>query len=249
MKLFVLCFISAAGLAATASAQMVSDHDRQDALRHYRAGEQALRHEAFDEAGREFQLAVKLDPRLELAHYGLGQVGMSTKHYAAAIRSFTNCREAYLTNAADALLDQSAARQRLDDRIRALEDAKNGFEMGIASTANTQASINILAMQINQLKYDRGHGDANNPGKVPAWISVALGSAFFRTDAFPDAEREFRAALSSEPKLGEAHNNLAVVLMLTKRYDESQLEVKAAEAAGFKVNQQFKDDLKRAMGK
>ena len=54
----------------------------------------------------------------------------------------------------------------------------------------------------------------------------------------------FRAAT---PKLGEAHNNLAVVLMLTKRYPEATEELKAAEAAGFKVNPQFKEDLKKAL--
>lgn len=249
MKVTMLALICVTGLAAAASAQIVSDHDRQDALRHYRSGEQALRREALDEAAREFLRAAKLDPRLELAHYGLGQVYMGTKRYPAAIRAFVSCREAYQANIADALVDQNSARHRLDDRIRALEDAKSGLEMGITRTANTQATINRLDMQINQLKYDRGRGDAAAPGHVPAWISIALGSALFRTDAFAEAEREFREALKAEPKLGEAHNNLAVVLMLTKRYDEAAKEVQAAEAAGFKVSPQFKDDLKHAASK
>jgi hypothetical protein len=47
-----------------------------------------------------------------------------------------------------------------------------------------------------------------------------------------------------EPKLGEAHNNLAVVCMLTDRLDAAEEEVKVAEKAGFRVNPQFKEDLK-----
>jgi Flp pilus assembly protein TadD len=61
-----------------------------------------------------------------------------------------------------------------------------------------------------------------------------------------DAEREYRAALAVDPKLGEAHNNLAVVCMLTGRYGEAEQEIKAAEKSGFKVNPQLKEDLKKA---
>ncbi len=51
-----------------------------------------------------------------------------------------------------------------------------------------------------------------------------------------DAEREYRAASKVEPKLGEAHNNLAVVLVLTGRLDDAEREMKAAEKAGFRVS-------------
>ena len=248
MKTLTLALALVVVAWSSALAQVVSDRDRDDALRHYRSGEQALRREAVEEAAREFQQAARLDPRLEIAHYGLGQVYMTTRRYTLAIRAYETCREAFRANAADALQDQSAAKQRTDDRIRALEDARNGYEVGTARTANTIATINLLQQQINQLKLQRGRG-ADRPEQVPAWISIALGSAFFRNDAFADAEREFREALSADPKVGEAHNNLAVVLMLVKRYDEAEKEVVAAEAAGFKVNPQFKADLKRAAGK
>jgi hypothetical protein len=47
--------------------------------------------------------------------------------------------------------------------------------------------------------------------------------------------------------MGEAHNNLAVVCMLTGKLDEAQIEMKAAEASGFRVNPRFKEDLERAV--
>src|SRR5207249_701082 len=118
----------------------------------------------------------------------------------------------------------------------------------IAKTANTQATILRLDTQIKQLQYQR-HRGAERPEGTPAWISLALGSAYFRTSAMPDAEREYREALKAEPNLGEAHNNLAVVCMLTGRYDEAEQEVAAAEKAGFRVNPQFKQDLKAKRGK
>ena len=235
-------------LTVAAAAQIVTERNRTDALRRYRSGEKALRNEAYLEAEREFQEAVKLDPVLDLAHYGLGQVFMATKRYAEAVRAYRNCRQAFSTMAAEALQDRTGYERRLDDQIRALEDAKSGYEMGIAKTANTPATILRLDSQIKQLKYQRKRGP-ERPEGVPAWISVALGSAYFRTNAMQDAEREYREALKDEPNLGEAHNNLAVVCMLTGRYDEAEREVAAAEKAGFKVNPQFKQDLKAKSGK
>jgi Tfp pilus assembly protein PilF len=103
--------------------------------------------------------------------------------------------------------------------------------------------------QIRQLEGMRRRDSTVGTVVTPAYISVALGSAYFRTNAFPDAEREWRAALAANPKLGEAHNNLAVVLMLTGRFDEAEREVELAEKAGHKVSDRFKDDLKAAKAK
>jgi Tfp pilus assembly protein PilF len=145
------------------------------------------------------------------------------------------------------LESEAVRQQRIDDRILALEDDKRSYESGGTNqTANTQATIQRLQMQINGLKAQR-HRSSDAPQRVPAWISVALGSAYFRTDAMADAEREFGEALKVEPKLGEAHNNLALVFMVSGRYREADREVKAAESAGFKVNPQFKEDLKKAL--
>ena len=45
---------------------------------------------------------------------------------------------------------------------------------------------------------------------------LALGSAYFRTEQFPDAEREYKAAIAVEPKSGEAFNNLAALYLQTE---------------------------------
>ena len=48
---------------------------------------------------------------------------------------------------------------------------------------------------------------------VPPWVSLALGSAYFRAERFEDAEREYKATIAADSKAGEAHNNLAVVYL------------------------------------
>jgi Flp pilus assembly protein TadD len=80
---------------------------------------------------------------------------------------------------------------------------------------------------------------------VPVGVTLALGTAHFQAGSLADAEQEFRAALVADPRSGDAHNNLAVVCMLTSRLDEAEREVKLAEKAGVPVNPRLKDEIRR----
>ena len=68
---------------------------RREAVDHYRAGQWALQEQVWGEAEQEFQEAVRLDPLLASAHYGLGQVYMATKRYAEAVIAYRACRDAF----------------------------------------------------------------------------------------------------------------------------------------------------------
>jgi len=85
-----------------------------------------------------------------------------------------------------------------------------------------------------------------NTYDTPAEVSLALGSAYFRNGNLGDAEREYKAAIAVNPKLGEAHNNLAVVYLLTDRASLAGDEIKVAEKAGFHVNPGLKQQVKEA---
>jgi Flp pilus assembly protein TadD len=87
------------------------------------------------------------------------------------------------------------------------------------------------------------------PLPVPAGLSMALGSAYYRTGDLEGAEREYLEAVRVDPAFGEAHSNLAVLYMFTSRLDQAELEVALAEKSGFKVNPRLKDDLKKQRGK
>jgi tetratricopeptide (TPR) repeat protein len=227
--------------AGSARAQPARNH--LDAKRHLRLGQQQLRAGQWDQAEAEFQAAIQVEPSLELAHYSLGQVYMATKRYPAAVSAYTACREAFVqSNARRALGDLSAQRQ-LDDFIQMLEDQKTALGTGRGNVlSGGQFEID---RRIADLRILQSHSKATSA--IPAWISLALGSAEFRSGALADAEREYIEALKADPKLGEAHNNLAVVYMLTGRYDEARAEITAAEKSGFRINPQLATDLKHAL--
>jgi Tfp pilus assembly protein PilF len=236
-------FVFASMLTAPAVAQTTMK-DHIEAMKHLRLGQENLRAEKWDLAEREFKETVKLEPALELGHYGLGQVYMATKRYPAAVDAYQACSTAYNGNVAARASDDLLAERRVDDQVRALEDERAVIGGQRATPINNNATAD-LDRRIADLKSLRFH-DMKSAPPVPAWISVALGSAYFRSGAIADAEREYRAALAVDQKIGEAHNNLAVVLMLTTRFDDAEAEIKAAEKAGFKVNPQLKEDLKKA---
>ena len=247
----VWALLAAAVLSASQGelGKAVAERDHVDALRHYRLGQDALHSEHLDIAEREFQAAARLDPTLELAPYGLGQVYMALKQYRQAIAAYTKCGEVIRGNAALVAGDEIAYQRRIDDSIKALEDELHLYS-GPGRTANTpaaQANIRNIETRIRAMKDAKHRAIGGPPAPTPAWLSLALGSAYFRTDALPDAEREYRAAIAVDPKLGEAHNNLAVVYVTTRRYSEADAEIRAAEKAGFRVNPQLKEDVKKAL--
>jgi tetratricopeptide (TPR) repeat protein len=240
----VLSSMVATPVAAQPAIATLPVREHIEAMRHLRAAQEHMHAEQWDKAEAEFKNAVKLEPTLEMAHYGLGQVYMNTKRFPAAVAAYIDCRDAFVANTGRLASNDLAAQRQLDDQIRILED-----ERTLQATGRVKAMLSggpaDLDRRISEMKASRFHDAKAMPG-IPAWISIALGSAYFRSGAMADAEREYRAALAVDPKLGEAHNNLAVVCLLTGRYPEADEEIKAAEKAGFKVNPQLKEDVKKA---
>jgi tetratricopeptide (TPR) repeat protein len=233
---------------AAPSQAAVGGDNRREALEHYRAGEAALSSEHYDEAVVEFQKAISIDPLLVMAHYGLGQAHMALKDYPAAVRAYLNCRKAFHEDLASRYQSEMEWGRRIDDQISALQDQIGILSSGRPNSGSQRplSSVNVtnLQQQIDTLRARRKVG-ASVVVKTPPWISVALGSAYFRSNELTDAEREYKAALDADPKIGEAHNNLAVVQMLTGRLEEAEQELKLAEKAGFHVNPGLKKDLQK----
>ncbi|HXW07660.1 MAG TPA: tetratricopeptide repeat protein [Vicinamibacterales bacterium] len=242
-------FLTCAGLLllGTAAAAAQTERQKEEALLHVKAGNAALEVERWDEAAREFNAAIQLDPRLELAYCGLGRVHMATRRYPRAIDAFTSCRNVFLGNVAEGQGQQLEIEQRIDKQLLNLKDQRSALQSGRVRSRDVQASLRRVDDQIRQLERLRGRAPGAAPA-VPPYILTALGSAYFRAGAFAEAEREWREAVSVDPSVGEIHNNLAVVLMLTNRLDEAEKEIALAERHGFRVSQGLKDDLEARKG-
>jgi len=240
--------VAAFALAPVAAPAPAQDegHAAQDALRHYRAGQDALTHEHFDQAEQEFRLAIRLDPLLVAAHYGLGQTMMATKRYPEAVDAFVAARDAFARGQVLAAGDAMAMQRRLDDQIRALQDdvASAQRQTSGSNAESIQRAIGRNEDQIKTLQGLRKRG-GEGPQPTPHWLSFALGSAYFRTGDLVKAEQEYRAALKQKPDLGEGHLNLGVVCMLTGRLDEAEREIALAEKAGIRIPPGLTEELRK----
>lgn len=229
-------------------AQMVNDARREEALQHYRNGQELMQDEQFEKAEQEFARAIERDPLLTLAHYGRGQAFMALQRYPSAIQAFMGCREAYRTIFSLRQSQTVAVDRRANEEIRELKDAINSLRSGriksmggVASTVDTRVAQ--LENRIRDLERMRQQG--TGIFETPAEVSLALGSAFFRNKQREDAEREWVAAIEVNPRLGEAHNNLAVLYMLSGRKKEAEDAVREAERAGYRVNPGLKADIRK----
>jgi Tfp pilus assembly protein PilF len=232
--------------ATVLSAQTLTPQQNRESLDHFRAGMEALQRENYEGAETEFSAAVKIDPLFDAAFYGLGQTYMRQHRFDRAVTAYLQCREAFKQNAARDAMGGIESDQQVQERIKVLEDQQRALERTsqAGSSSSVPQAISRVRDQINILKSRKSRGQGT-VAPVPAGISLALGSAYFRAGSTADAEREYKAAIEVDPKFGEAHSNLAVVYMTTGRPDLADEEVKAAEKAGFKVNPQLKEDLKK----
>ena len=220
-----------------AAQQLADEQTRRQALEFYRAGQDHMAAERFDLAVEAFTSAIDKDPLLTVAHYQRGQAFMNLRRYGSAIQAYKGCIEAMARLHA---LEQSSKFQvdkQREDEIRELRTE-------VANLKNlSPLKRSVLDQRLRALEQQRAVWNAEF--RPPAVVLLALGSAYFRNGDLATAELEWESAVDADPKYGEAHNNLAVVYMMTMRKKEAENAIKAAEKSGFRVNPQLKEDIRR----
>ena len=212
-----LATISAAVASAQPPPRLNAEAERAQV--HYRLGWESLRSEAFAAAAKEFQQAIDLNPKYALAFCGLGKAHMGLRRFPNAVTAFETCRDFYVAKAGEKFSGQFDANRQRQDRIMELQELSRQLRTG-PQNRSTQDQQRQIDNAIRQTQDETMRGtNVTIDGGAPAFISLALGSAYFRAQRLADAEREYKATIAADPKAGEAHNNLGVVYMLTGRLD------------------------------
>ncbi len=242
----IICLALVLLLGATTSFAQgaVSPGDRDRARIQNRLGWEDMQSEKWERAAKSFQNAIDIDPMFEVPHYGLGRARMALKNYHGAIDAYVRCRDLYQAQAGKVFTSAQEAQRYRRDRLTEIDDQIRQGQSG----PQTPQRLEMLRQMENvrrdvQESLQRGN-DMSINSTVPAWVSLALGSAYFRSAQLGDAEREYKAAISADSRAGEAHNNLAVVFFETNRIAEAEASVKDAKKAGFKVNPQLEQAIK-----
>jgi tetratricopeptide (TPR) repeat protein len=227
-----------------AFAQLSPDQAKK-AQAHYKAGLELMSAENWEKAAEEFKAAVSIDPLMAMAYYNLGQCRMSQKRYVEAVTAFQDCRSAFERLASASQAEREARERQRRDEVNELRDDLQRLRYLKQPSASLQIQMEERLRQLESIQYRDRAGDA----MVPAGVYLALGSAYFRQGKLEDAEREYRQAIAQDKKLGAAHNNLAVIYLMTGRPEEAETAIKDAERNGFSVNPALKNDVKAAKEK
>ena len=223
--------------ASTAHAQLADEAKRREAIAMFRTGQEYMSAEQFERAAEAFGKAIAADALLSVAHYSLGQANMNLRRYASATKAYRDCIEAMRT-----LSDLRQTNRFQVDKLREEEIIELKRVLERSAVAGRAPTLMGLEQRLRDLENQRAStGTAFRP---PAEVLLALGSAYFRNGEREAAEANWKASIEVNPKYGEAHNNLAVIYMQTGRLADAEQEMKLAEKNGFRVNPQFKTDLK-----
>ena len=229
-------------IAAPALAQ--SPGDRNKARTQNRLGWDYMKSEQFENAARAFQEAVETDPTFEMPWYGLGRAHLAMKQFVAAASALSRCRDLYVAQAGRQFTNQQEAQRYRQDRITEIDEMIRRLESG-PQTLQVQDQLRQVREQKRQIQeYITRGATMNIEASVPAWVSLSLGSAYFRSGKLQDAEREFKAAVDADRRSGEALSNLAVVYLETERFKLALESIEAAKKTGFKVNPELEKEIR-----
>jgi tetratricopeptide (TPR) repeat protein len=242
MRRFLTLVTLAVTVVTAAIAQ--TQADRQRARVQNKLGWEDMRAEAWEKAVKSFQGAIAIDPTFETPYYGLGRAYMALKKFDFAIVAYEKCRDLYRAQAGRQFTNAQEAQRFRQDRITEIDEQIRMTQSGPMTPARQD-----LLRQLQNVRRDiqeniqRGNNMTIESG-VPAWVSLALGSAYFRATRLSDAEHEYKATLAADNKSGEAHNNLAVVYLETQRFTDALAELNAAKKIGFKVNPELEKAIR-----
>ena len=231
-------FLVLALLTLVASSPVVAQNpaDRSRAATQNRLGWDYMRTESWDKAAAAFQSAIDIDPTFEVPYYGLGRADMALKQYVAAIAALSKCRELYQAQVGRQFANAQEAQRYRQDRITEIDEQIRQVN-SMPPSIQQQDQLRQLGNHRRDIQDAITKGvNVNLDATVPAWVSLSLGSAYFRAGKMTDAEREYKATIAADNKSGEAHNNLAVVFLETGRFSDALASINAAKKTGFKVN-------------
>ena len=223
---------------------MAQAPDRNKSRAQNRLGWEYMQGEQFDNAVKAFQLAVEIDPTFEMPWYGLGRAHLALKQFVSASSALERCRALYEAQVGRQFTNQQEAQRYRQDRITEIDEMLRQVQSGPQTPAR-QDQARQLQEQRRQLQefIARGNTVAISTG-VPAWVSLSLGSSYFRSGKMTEAEREFKAATEADRRSGEALSNLAVVYLETQRFSLALEAVESAKKTGFKVNPELEKAIR-----
>lgn len=180
-----------------------------------------------EEASREYQSAIGLNPDYVEAHNDLGIVYDKQGKFDEAVREYQTAlklRPEHI-EAHNNLGIVYEKQGRYDDAVIEFQTILRIRPDSINAHKNLGMVLKKLSRYEEAIKEFR---DAIKISPEDAVLHNSLGAVFFEQRQFDDASREFRTSVRLSPDYAEAHNNLGLIFRNQKQFDEAAREFHTA---------------------
>jgi tetratricopeptide (TPR) repeat protein len=181
------------------------------------------------------------------ASYLLAQIHLKRRELSRALDAITTAEKNYAANARFQNFSHQDYLDRLRQQREGLETQRTQIERKIQAMAGSsnpekgrlEQEIQLFVQSIREI--DRR---LNSPVaatiEIPADFFYIHGNILFQSGSPVGAAAQYREAIRLDPRHGNAYNNLALASFSLGKYREALDYLLQAEAAGVKVNPDFK---------
>jgi protein O-GlcNAc transferase len=215
----------------------------------------------YEDAKERFEQVLQSLPNHAEARFYLGCSHYSTNDYQAALVELSRAIESYpewqkykydretehYHYAQSRIIElQNELRQMLGDGN--YNAYMSGGLKGLHSVPKEDAArvINIQR-ELTAMKEVVLPKSANE--EIPAPYYLHTGNCYLRLKKYNEAFENYQRAVQADPKLAEAHHNLALIYYMAKQYENSWKHLELAKQYGAKTNPDFEKALKEKLGK
>ena len=259
-----ILFLTAAAVPFAAGRQ-TDDKDRQ-LMQGFRAtrpdlakGEEQFAKKQYDKAEQSLLSVLRAMPEnaeasyyLAETYYQKGEFEKGLDAIQAAETSYPDIQRLMARRRLAASGQESPEQQKLRLEIQALR-GQMGEHLSDVKRQTIQTEIAAKQAELNVQRQKDLKKQTSEPQaeavKIPAEYSYAHGNLLFRVKRYDEALVQYEQTIQADPAHGGAYNNIATIYYMAKQYDKSLEYLDKAEAAGCKINPNFKKAVLTALGK
>ena len=203
-----------------------------------------------DKAEKKLLEALKIMPEHADACYVMAQVHLKRKAFPEALAAIAAAEKNYLANTRLHTFTYQDYLDKLRDQKQGLEDRRTQVQEALTrwpiSTSNPDPLRDRLENELHTLTQNISTIDSRLCSPIPPTFEVPAdyyyihGNVLFQMGSALEATGQYHEAIRLDPRHGNAFNNLALVLFSMGKYREALDFLQQAEAAGVKVNPDFK---------